>query len=282
MPVLACVTGALIIKLWHLGWLARAGLIPLVAFQIVWASDLPLFDSRGERIKSAMDLIASGIDGRAKKRFDEYRRSYIDLAEAVPERSRLLLHLGYDALGINREVWLDRPGFQGQVSYQNVHNARELFDYYRSMGITHFILDSREDHAAAEQDEILIRILIRRHAVSMGSFGAYHLFALPQSPPPAERPYQVLALGVTGYPPGLYPIENLGVIEYLGGEFKKYGPPARAATTESASSLLNLADVVLMRKDYATSEQFRSTITAQYEPIDNWKEELALYLRRHR
>ena len=280
MPVLACVTGALIFKLWHLGWLARAGLIPLVAFQVVWASDLPLFDSRGERIKNAMDLIASGIDGRAKTRFDDYRRLYVDLGAAVPESSRLLLHLGYDALGINREVWLDRPGFQGQISYQNVHTARELFDYYRSMGITHVILDAREDHAAAEQDEILIRILIRRNAVSMGLFGSYHLFALPKSPPRAERPYQVLALGASAYPPGLYPIENLGNIEYLGGEFKKYGPPAQAATAENAASLLTSADVVLMRKDYPASEQFRAAINARYELIDNWKEELALYVRR--
>ena len=180
MPVLACVTGAIIVKLWRLGWLARAGLIPLVGFQVVWGGDLPLFDGRGDRMRSAMDLIAAGDLGKAKTRFDDYRRLYVDLGKATPESARLLLHLGHDSLGINRDLWLDRPGFQGLISYQSVRSARELYEYYRSLGITHVILDGREDHAAAEQDEALIRILLRRHALSLGTFGPYNLFELPE------------------------------------------------------------------------------------------------------
>jgi len=280
MPVLACVVGALIVKSWQLGWVARAGLIPVIAYQVVWAADLPLFDSRGDRIKASMDLIASGIDKRAKKRFDEYRRSYVELGEAVPVTSRLLMHLGYDALGVNREVWLDRPGFQGLISYQGIKNPRELFDYYRSMGITHVVLDSREDHAATEQDEMLIRILLRRHAVSKGGFGPYNLYALPQSAPPTEHPYQVLALGVTGYAPGLYPIEHLGTSEYLGGDVKTYPPPSKAVTLEGAASLVANSDLILTRQSYPMDAQLRGAIEAQFEVVDHWKDELQLYSRR--
>lgn len=280
MPVLACVTGALIVKLWKLGWLARTGLVPLVAFQVIWGADLPLFDSRGDRIRNAMDLIASGIEGHAKKRFDDYRRSYVQLGEAVPQDSRLLLHLGYDSIGINREVWLDRPGFQGLITGQGIHNPRELFDYYHSLKITHLVLDAREDHAAAEQDEILIRILLRRYANSMGGYGAYHLFAMPNAPPPAEHPYQVLALGVSGYAAGLYPIDSMGTIEYLGGNLKKYNPPKQAASPTNAAILINEADVVLMRKDTAMGVPFNNALLAQFESVNNWKDDLNLYLRR--
>ena len=282
MPVLACVTGALIVKLWRFGWLARVGLIPLVGFQVVWGGDLPLFDGRGDRMRSAMDLIAAGDLGKAKTRFDEYRRLYVDLGEAVPDNSRLLLHLGHDALGIDRELWLDRPGFQGLISYQNVRSARELYDYYRSLGITHVILDGREDHAAAVQDEALFRILVRQHAKSLGTFGSYNLFELPRSSPPAENPYKVLALGISGYTAGLYPIEHLGTIEYLAGNLKKYSSPQEPYTPANAASLLARADVVVMRRDFTIEEQLRSAITSQFESVDNWKEDIALYHRRIR
>jgi hypothetical protein len=280
MPVLAAATGALIIKMWRLGWVARAGLVPLIGFQVVWGGDLPLLDSRGSRIKSAMDLIATGHENKAKTRFDDYRRSYVALGEATPKDAKLLFHLAYDALGTDRDILLDRPGFQGLISYEKVHTPRELFDYYRSMGITHVVLDSRESNAAVQQTEILLRTLLRRYASSGGGFGAYHLYSLPKSAPPTERPYQVIALGVSGYSPGLYPIEHLGTVEYLGGDVKKYSPPDRRASAEDWDSLLAAAHCVLMRRDYPINDSNRTKLMSQFESVDSWGGDVTLYVRR--
>ncbi len=280
MPVLACVTGGLIVKMWQLGWLARVGLVPLIGFQVAWGGDLPVFDGRGDRIRSAMELVASGQEGHAKERFDGYRSQYVALGEAASENARLLLHLGHDALGIDREVWLDRPGFQGLVSYQAARSPRELFDYYQSLGITHVILDAREDHPAIVQDEILIRTLLHRYAASRGKFGPYQLWALPKWAPANEPPYNALALGVTAYSPGLYSIQRLNAVEYLGGEWKQYRPPEQPATPSNLTSLLAAASTVVMKRDYAVSDEFRDLLNSQFDLVNNWAGECALYVKR--
>jgi hypothetical protein len=69
MPVVVCVTAGLLVALWRLGWLARVGLIPLVALQVVWGADAPFYAGH-DRIQSSIDLIRSGFEGRAKTRFE--------------------------------------------------------------------------------------------------------------------------------------------------------------------------------------------------------------------
>ena len=198
----------------------------------------------------------------------------------MPVDSKLLIHLGYDAVGIERRVWIDRPGFQGLIWYGNLHNARELFDYYYSLGITHVALDVREDHPAVVQDEIILRTLLRRHSTPKGTFGAYHLFALPKDPPPAEKAYTVLALGVTAYTPGVYPIERLNTVEYLGGEWKQYGAPDTTAPPENVAALLGTVNVVVMRRGYPVSPEFQSQLSAQFQTVDEWAGDSSLFIRR--
>ena len=92
----------------------------------------------------------------------------------------------------------------------------------------------------------------------------------------------VLALGITGYKAGRYPIEHLGTSEYLGWDLKKYSPPKEPFTTANSVSLLTNANVVMMRKDYAISEQFRSELLSKFDNVNNWKDDIALYYRRLR
>ncbi|HJX54711.1 MAG TPA: hypothetical protein VJ801_18230 [Polyangia bacterium] len=264
MPILVCVTGALLVKLWRLGWLARIGLVPLVALQIVWGADAPFYGGR-DRIDSAIGLIRSTFDGRAKSRFEGYRSSFVAVGKSLPHDAKVLLHGSHVNLGIDRDTLQDMAGFQGLISYHKVRSPRELFDYYRSLGITHtigtqFIWDS------SRQEEILYDLLLRRYGVPAGVFGGISVTAMPEHPPPVETPYHVLCLGLDGYADGLYPIDALNVNEHLAAQFRHYPTPERPVQGNNASELLRAADVAVVRNLRGDSE-LASTLAAAFEQI---------------
>jgi hypothetical protein len=251
-PVLVCVTGALVVKLWQLGWLARVGLVPLVLLQVVWGADAPFY-SGYDRMNSAFTLIRSGFDGRAETRFDGYRNSYVAIGKAVPKDGKILLHASHMSLGIDRDVLQDIAGAQALINYQRSRTPRELFDQYRSFGITH-LLEEQGLTESSKQEEILYHLLASRYGVPMGNFGAARLIALPATPPPVQAPYQVLCLGLQGYEDGLYPIETLTTTEFFAPNLQKYSSPKRPLSAASAIDLFQDADVVLARGGRESTE----------------------------
>ena len=247
MPVMVCVTGALLVKLWRLGWPARVGLVPLVALQLIWGADAPFYGIQSQ-LHGGMDLIRSTYDGRAKFRFENYRSELVGLGKALPRTAKVLLHGSHMSLGIDRDTLQDVMGFQGLISYHKVRTPRELYDYLRSLGITH-MTRTQVVWDSSRQEQILYDLFLSRYAVFIGNFAGNPLSAMPTQPPPVERPYHVLCLGLYGYANGLYPIEAMNVNEHLDPKFRSYPSPERPWPLDGsgASELVRAADAVLVR-----------------------------------
>jgi hypothetical protein len=247
MPIMVCVAGALIVKLWRLGWLARVGLIPLVALQIIWGADAPFYGNVHGNINSSMDLIRSTFDGRGAHRFDGYRADFVALGKAIPRNAKVLLHGSHLSLGIDREVLQDVAGFQGLITYSKVRTPRELYDYFRSLGITH-LTRTQVLWDSSRQEQILYDLFLARYSVNLGNFGGLPLNAMPNTPPPAEAPYRVLCIGLEGYADGLYPVEALNVNEHLDPKYRHYPAPEQPLRGDNEAQLLASADVVLVTR----------------------------------
>jgi hypothetical protein len=269
VPLFASVTGALIVQLWRLGAIARLGLVPLVGLALAWSGDAPFY-SGDERMKSAISLICSGYEGRAAERFDGYRKQYRDMNDALPEKARVLLHMSHSNLGIDREVLIDWIGFQGLISYAALRTPRELYDYLRANGITHLLYEPGQRAANSRQDEVLWNAFVTRHAREVGKFGGYRLLAMPSTPPPVERPYQVASFGLPGYADGIYPIEAMSTVEYLWESERRYRSPARTVgegQTDVKSALAEV-DAVLVghrsRFEKMIGRELRRSPTIKY------------------
>lgn len=249
MPILVCVTGALLVGLWHLGWLARVGLVPLVALQLIWGADAPFLPANGsycsgsDRFMSSLAFIRSGYEGHAKSRFDSYFSGQVAIGKSLPENAKLLVHEAHLSLGVNRDILFDTVGFQGLIAYDDLHSARELFDYYRSLGITH-IWDGPGHGEATRQEAALYYLFLTRYCQATNNRGG-RIFAMPSDAPPVEASYQALTLGVHGYADGLYPIERLNAPERLPERLRQYSAPAEPLTPANTSRLLGMAAVVL-------------------------------------
>jgi len=276
MPVLVCVTGALLVKLWRLGWLARLGLVPLVALQLVWGADAPFYGFPSQ-IHGAMELIRTTYEGRAKSRFEWYRSSFVSLGKALPRDAKVLLHGSHMSLGIDRDTLQDVMGFQGLISYHKVRTPREVFDYLRSLGITH-MTRTQVVWDSSRQEQILYDLFLSRYGVSMGNFGGNPLSAMPTQPPPVEQPYHVLCLGLYGYANGLYPIEAMNVNEHLDTKFRKYPAPERRWEGSNAAELVGAADAVLVR-NLGSYGEISSMVGSAFESIPTHGDE-QVYARR--
>ena len=244
LPLLAATTGALLVRGFELGALARLGLSLLVGLQLVWGAD-HAFSGR-DRIGSALELIASGADGVGRARYDSFLREYVALGRALPEDAVLLLHTHHLMLGIDRPVLLDWAGFQGLIDYRPLRTAREVHDKLRSVGVTHLAWLPDGPPAPTKQADVLFAALVAGREAESRSFGALRLLPLAE-PPPVHEPLSVLVFGVHGYANGLYPIDGLGTLETLPPELLRYAAPELPAPGwPAARRLAERADALVL------------------------------------
>ena len=233
MPVMVVVTGALIIRVWRASVLARVGLVPLVALQLVWGADA-LFYNSYNRIDSAMALIRSGFDNTSQQLFNSYRKSFRDIHDALPSGSRVLLHNAHPNLGIDHDLYLDGLGYQALITYDRFRTPAELFAFFRRLGLTHLIYDPNGFRAPTKQQEVLWNALIRGMK-PVGQFANYRVLEVPKQGPKPEPAWKVALFGVRGYADGIYPIERLNTDERLPGKLQHYAKPSeRFAADRSA------------------------------------------------
>lgn len=254
MPVMAAVTGAVIIRIWRSSWLARLGIAPLVALQIVWGADALFYNSYG-RIDSAMTLIRSGFENTSQALFDTYRKSFRDIHAALPKGSRVLLHNAHPNLGIDHDLYLDGLGYQALIIYDHVHTPAELYHYFRKLGLSHLLYDPGGFRAPTKQQEVLWNAFIRS-ARLLGNFGNYRLLEMPKEAPAAEPAWSVALLGMRGYADGIYPIGHLNTDEQLPHALQKYARPTERLATDPKERKKQLEKVqaILVGRSFRTDD----------------------------
>lgn len=233
LPILVATTAALLVGILRLGRFARLAIAPLVIFQAIWGADALFFSSQG-RLEDALELITSGYRGQAKTRFDGYRPSYVAVGKALPPDAKVLLHMSHSSLGVDRELVLDWAGFQGLISYADVHNAREVHELYLRHGISHLLYAPAERFDASIQGEVVFQAFVRGLGPPMLTTGSLRLHRLPEASPPVEPPYTVLTLDLVGYGSGVFPIERLNTMEHVLETQHQYAAPEAPAPTDAA------------------------------------------------
>lgn len=215
MPIFAAVVCALLVDAYRKSRLSLIGLVPLVGIQMIWGGDA-LFYSSQDRIRSAMDLINTGYNGRAKTRFDQYRSSFVELGKSLPKDATVMLHMSHVNLGIDRRLYLDWDGFQGLIGFTPaIRTPRETYDYYRRLGITHLVYMPGERRSSTLQEEVLYDSLVHHYHGGQHNFGGYHVVDLSAPPPEPQAPYRVATIGMNGYRNGLYDVTRMTTNEYL-------------------------------------------------------------------
>jgi hypothetical protein len=280
MPLLVATTAAVIVRAWELGGLARVGLAILVGLQVIWGGDAP-FDEGYSRIESAMKLIRSGYEGHARDRFARFFADRRAMTASLPPNARVLLHMIRPNLGIDRDAILDWPGQQGLFLYEGIHGPRDLYDHWRAIGVTHLLWQPGFRASISQQEEVLFSDFVHRF-VKVQMYGNQALAALPETPPPPDHPYRVLALGLHGYADGVYAVEAMKTYEgvaYLPEEF----PAPDVSLPEDPAAQADLesgVDAICVGKDVKPSVALQARISAWFELAAAYSGNFSVFVRR--
>jgi hypothetical protein len=267
LPLVVAATAAVIVRALELGWLARAGVVPLVLLQVLWGGDALALSSH-ERIRSALDMIR---ERSAAKRYAS-RKEYRAIGASLPRDAKLLLHQYRTSLGIDRDVVMDAPGQQALVRYDTPGGPRAFYDELRAVGVTHLLYLPHKSPSLSKQEEILFAELAHRFAGPRSRFGEIEVVALPAAAPPPDAPYVALALGLPGYKSGLYPLAAMGVLETLPGHTVAFPPPSvpwPAGEAEQRALALR-ADAVVLAERAPVSPGAMDAIKARFEVAESF------------
>ncbi len=281
MPILVATAAAILGEIWRLGWAARLAIAPLVSFQLLWGADA-IFYSSQERIRSALDLIGTGFAGNAATRFDRYRSPFVALGKAMPADATVMLHTAHVSLGIDRRLVLDWAGFQGLISYSKIRSARELFEMYRRLGLTHILYVPGERPAASIQEEVVFQSLVAQLPAPVSTAGGFRLHRLPSQAPPAERPYRVLTLGLYGYGSGVFPVESLATNEYINPAKRHYARPAQDAPSNAEALEALAVDAVVVGARTSLNADQTAFLRRHFTSVVQYSGQQTIYLRKSR
>jgi len=263
LPVMAAVTAAILIRAWELGWLARAGVVVLLAVQLAWA--VPWYFQGSDRLIGAINLFKASTEGHAREILRTYRGQYVALGESLPRDAVVMLHNQRRMLGIDRPVILDWMGFQTIIDYQPFKTPRDLYDRLREIGVTHVVWSQGDEEAATMQAEIIFDVFAQVYGRNRQQFSKLTVAAMPSPPPPAEDVYKVVTVGVRGYPDGLYDVDALFRNDQLPPSYRKQGAPLEISPSPAA--LLDDARVVLMAGDAAPDAETRARLARDFHDV---------------
>lgn len=197
---------ALMVKVWELGWAARAGLSPLVLLQLFWGGDAMLVYGR-KQLNESLDLIAEGYSEQSDDRLNA-KGTQQQITRATPRNAVILSRNWKGLLGLDRLVLSDVQASQDYISYSNLKDPRDFYDLLKSRGVTH-LLYPHGDRRPGRWDNTLLFAEIFRLGTNTKRFGRMRLTSLPAQPPPHSAPYLVLVSGASEYPEGIYKLEQL-------------------------------------------------------------------------
>lgn len=282
IPLLVASTAAVLVRSWDMGWLARIGLIPLVALQVIWGGDAFVYSGQS-RIKAAIDLLRSGYEGKRKdsERFTA-RSDFKAIGEALPKDAKVILHHYRPNLGIDRDIYLDWAGQQGLILYEGLHGPRGIYDYWRSLGMTHILHLPGHHIAPTVHEDVIFNHFINRYGKGRRRFGGIELVEIPAEPPPPDAPYFVLAAGIGGYKDGLYPVESMKTYDGMPKAMHKYAPPEvpLPRDAEAQKALLARATAVVQGAKPGLDPTVKAAIDAEFSSVASYARGYTVLVRK--
>jgi hypothetical protein len=280
LPLLVVTTSATLVAAWRLGVGARIGIAALVGAQLIWAGDLYALGL--ERINTAVSLIASGREGRARTRFDGFFADQVAVGRALPRDAVILLHHWHPQLGFEHRVYLDWVGFQGVIDYREFVSARGLMARFRALGITHIVHLPGAFPSPYLSEMVLFESLAFEARGPKTRFGQFEVFPLPAAEPEARAELRVLVLGLGpgmgSYANGVYPVRALDNCDTLPASLQHFNPPEIAVGPTGTAPLLQSADAVIRDNRFAPDAPTATELGRDFQVATSFPS-LTIYLR---
>lgn len=232
VPWMAAVVAGSILLIARRGWAARTALAAVLGLELVWGGDayfIPHWLLKDSTISVSAALLSSGYRDNIATR-QQFRFPHKAIGEALAPDARVLLHEHHLRLGLARPVLTDFAGFETGINYEDIHSAREVYDLYRKLGVTHLIWEyQRSAGVDSLAGDLRFWQFATEYSVNQQRFGILSVAEMPAQPPPAAPPGHIDQVAYLScdraYAPGLYPLPLMNTHE---GDGRQVSPPVPA------------------------------------------------------
>ena len=261
MPWFAAVTAALIIRTWQTGAAARLLLALLIVTQIAIGADVYFIQSHAmirSPLKRVNDLLSAGHEKEYEERLDVFS-SWTRIRDALPPDAHVLLHDNHTHLGLSRRTTSDWGGWQFGISYGRLGSPAEVWDLYRSLGVTHVVWKSNVSKGwDSIAGDLVFFDFALNHTVEQESVGSHRIAKLSDERPP-DTPYGKVGYVGCGkrYPSGLSELSQM-TTPVFGPERRDFPEPLFAADEqETRDAMVEQADFFVTHPKCAGSESMK-------------------------
>jgi hypothetical protein len=241
MPWFAAVTAALIIRVWRSGTGARAAVAFLIAAQVVIGGDVYFLQNHAmvrSPLKLVNNLLSAGYEKKYEERLDVFS-SWTRLREVLPEDAHVMLHDNHNHLGLSRRTTSDWGGWQFGISYGRLGSPAEVWELYRSLGVTHLVWKKNTSKGwDSIAGDLVFFDFALNHTVEQQAVGSLLVARLPDERP-SDEPY-----GKVGYagckkrhPSGLYELSQM-TTPVFGPDRKSFPTPLTELEEETLESIV--------------------------------------------
>jgi hypothetical protein len=266
---------ALTVRVWELGWLARAALVPLVGLQLFWGGDAMIFYG-SKRLRQATSLIEQGYAGKKIDSRLTANHAQLRITAATPPNAVILARNYKTLLGLDRMVLSDIRDMQFYISYSGVRDEHELWRLLHERGVTHLLYPEGRRPPVRLNNTVLFAELFEHHARNVKSIGGVNLGEMPPQAPPPSAPYLVLVKGLRSYPDGVYRVEQLDVDDRNPKGFSP--PPKPERRFADREDVLEGVRAVALGPGGRLGSEAQSRLNSEFTQVERFKN-YTLYLQ---
>ncbi|MEM1029204.1 MAG: hypothetical protein AAF928_16950 [Myxococcota bacterium] len=251
LPWMAAATAALMAMAWRLGWLPRIGLGALVAFQLIWGSDVYFIPGHAMAKRPAVvsaKLMSSGYEGDREARYVVF--GYQKIARVLPPDARVLLHEQHPHLGLQRPAVHDWVSWQAGLNYGALGSPAAIDAKYRAFGVTHLLWPpSKSRNYASLASDLLFWHYAHRHTEGAKKVSGRMIASMPAAPVTDEGfDDDVLYLGCRPERSGLQKVADLHRPSFGPGRFGFPEARVRTASDDLATLAAQAGFLVVHRQ----------------------------------
>jgi hypothetical protein len=281
LPWMAACTAALVVAIWQQVPRARAALLALLGFQVVWGGDVYFLRSHAmvgdSPLKSLVDRISLTHQRRSDERL-KWGGRLASIGRELPRTAKVLVHDMNVKLGLGVPTIEDEIGWQGTFEYVDLDVPARAAELWRKLGATHALwLPDRGDQTWRQlAREAVFQRTLKLYQAGEAQHGEFRLTTLRPTtlhPEAAAAPTRLAWLGCGGDPAaGLYTPQGLGD----GRPERRFAPEALAGDPRGTLAEVN---AIVLRDSCGGQGPLQSEIYARFERVVS-AGGVALWIRR--
>jgi hypothetical protein len=244
VPLMAAGVAAVLCSVWRMGPSARLALIPLVALQVLWGSNVPFVATHNliqdSPLRLASQFIGDGFWGRPSRLIPYPEVSA--LTTGLPKDSVILCHDMFMLAGLRRSWVTDLH--QTSITYGRLRTPAAIDAKLRELGVTHIAWTVEQLDRDSIAGSLAFLRYAEQHTNALTSRGNYTVARIPDQAmaEPQEKVTDLVAhFGcATPYDTGIYDLAQM-IVPAVGG----VEPPQKVRPLTVTSTVEDVAFVVI-------------------------------------